>query len=165
MECALKRNAQKITMYPKGKEKKDVVFFLMGKRKQVIKILKNGIREHDAIKWYLTLQVQFIKTKTDGEEVTSEPYFNKCNFSLHLGEIKKQVRRAYADLLTKFGNYIRDGSGWHLQRCIKLIVNLVKYRPTRGSSYFQLPKHLQLKHAIINIHRSIQAWYVHIIRL
>ena len=51
----------------------------------------------------------------------------------------------------KLYKYTNDGSGWQLTRVIKLMVNLVSYKPQSGDSYIKLPLHLEKKKAIINI--------------
>ena len=153
MACALDNNAQIINIFPETKgEKIDVINFLQKQQPRVEKILKTKLDQLKAIKWYLTLQVHFIKTNSLGQENNAYPYFrNKCITSLHKSEIRKQVRKAYAHILQKFAEWIRDGSGWTLEDIIQLDINIGKYRAFKGSTYFELPNHLKQKKAIINI--------------
>lgn len=43
------------------------------------------------------------------------------------------------------------GSGWVFQRVSTLQIHLAKYKPLKGSSYFELPKPLMLKKAVVNV--------------
>ena len=51
-------------------------------------------------------------------------------------------------VLTTFSS---NGSGWVLEKVIKLIVNFARYRPITGSSYIALPSKLQNCRGLLNI--------------
>ena len=152
MSCALDNTAQIIDIFPNTNQSFDVIRFLQAKKRKIEKILKIKLLELKSIKWYITLQVHFIKTNSLGQEDNAYPYFkNKCINTLHKSEIKQQVRKAYASILQKFAEWLRYGSGWVLEKVIQLQINVGKYRPLKGSTYFKLPDHLARKKAIINI--------------
>ena len=44
-----------------------------------------------------------------------------------------------------------QGSGWVFKRVILLEMHVAKYKPLKGSSYFDLPRNLKLKKAIVNV--------------
>ena len=48
-----------------------------------------------------------------------------------------------------------EGTGWKLHSIINLELHTVKYQPLRGSSYFDLPKFLKNKGAMVNIKTKI----------
>ena len=48
------------------------------------------------------------------------------------------------------------GSGWIFQRVSTLQIHLAKYKPLKGSSYFELPEKLALKKAIVNVKNEDQ---------
>ena len=152
MPCALDKTAQIINLVPYKKEKNDVILFFQNKRKEIQNILKRKLKQFKSIKWYLTLQVHFIKTNSLGLEDNALPYFkNKCTITLHKSQIKKQIQKAYAIILQKFADWLREGSGWVLEKVIQLDVSIAKYKAFKGSTYFKLPPILARKKAVINV--------------
>ena len=91
MACTLSKNASRIPLIPANDEERFGLFtFLENKRKNVLKLLRKKLRELKSIKWYLTLNIQCIKTDSTGDFQTSKPYFsNKCNITFHKKELKK----------------------------------------------------------------------------
>ena len=153
MPCALNNSASRIPLIPANDEERYNLFtFLENKKKRALKILKKKLRQLRAIKWYLTLNIQCIKTDSDGDIKTSKPYFsNKCIVTLNKRELKKQLKKVYVVLFDRFADWLKQGSGWYFDENIQLIVNIGKYRPLKGTSYFKLPPILQKKKAVINI--------------
>ena len=152
MACALNKGVEIHTLLPEGNEKQDLIFFLQNNKKYIKRYLQKKLREKKALKWYLTLQVKFVKINNSDEKVEGKPYFrNKCISTFHKSEINKQIESAFAYLLNKFGEWMRDGSGWILEQVISLDISIAKFRPIKGNTYVDLPKHLKKKRAIINV--------------
>ena len=162
MPCSLSKAATKIALIPSNDEESFTLStFLENKRKEVIRLLSKKLKELGAIKWYLTLNIRCIKTDSNGDFKTSTPYFsNKCNVTLHKKELKKQVRKVYAILFDRFAEWLRQGSGWQFDENIQLIVNIGKYKPLKGNSYFKLPDYLQKKKAIVNVKNDDEYCFV-----
>ena len=49
-----------------------------------------------------------------------------------------------------------QGTGWVFQRIVTLDVHVAKYKPLKGSSWFDLPQALKLKKAIVNVKNADQ---------
>jgi hypothetical protein len=54
-------------------------------------------------------------------------------------------------LLSKFDDFNRHGSGWQLGPIKNCILSTAKYRPLVGSSYIPIPSKIVNKHAIVNV--------------
>jgi hypothetical protein len=50
-----------------------------------------------------------------------------------------------------FDAYLKNGSGWMLERVEKILLNTYKYEPILISTYISTPKFIAGKHAIWNI--------------
>ena len=59
--------------------------------------------------------------------------------------------RMVARVLEAFATYLRNGSGWVLNRVVRLDITLSRLRPLRGSSHIELPKAIAKRHALINM--------------
>ena len=152
MACALGKGLEVKTLLPNKDERNDVILFLENKKRYITKFLTKQLRQKKAIKWYLTLQVKFVKINKSNEQAEAKPYFrNKCMSSFNKSIIKKQVTLTISVLLNKFAEWIRDGSGWILAEVLALDINVAKYQPLKGKSYFKLPTHLKRKRAVINV--------------
>ena len=152
MACAFGKGVEVQTILPDDDEKSDVILFLESNKRRVKRFLQKKLKESKAIKWYLTLQVKFVKINQSNNYIEAQPYFrNRCVTSFHKSELNKQISSAFASLLNKFALWIRDSSGWILEEVLRLDVNVGRFQPLKGKSYFKLPNHLKKKRAVINI--------------
>ena len=96
-----------------------------------------------------------IQVKTDkGVEAVEEfeAYFSTRNYiNLESTNIEKLVQKCFGKILNDIEDFSSNGSGWYFKEVLRLEVNTVKYNPTKGSSYIDLPKWIKDKEAIINI--------------
>ena len=116
-------------------------------------LLRGQLVKRDAIKWYLSVNVRFTRITTDGGEATAEPFFTStCYQLLNTFEIEDEVNDAVDKIRYDFDNFLKRGSGWVLDKILKVYVNIGKYKPLKGSSYIQLPKELSnSRRGILNI--------------
>jgi hypothetical protein len=54
-------------------------------------------------------------------------------------------------MIEEMHNYIYMGSGWRLDRVVKLVIHTTEYAPLNGNSYVELPEFIKAKKAVINI--------------
>ena len=117
-----------------------------------------------AIRWYLSVQVKFTKPNSEGEEISAEPYFtSKCQHILNNVEedINTEVTEAITKISEDVDTFLKNGSGWVLDRVIKTYVNIALYKPLKGKSYIPLPKGLiGHRHGIVNIQNDDQLCFV-----
>ena len=70
-------------------------------------------KQNKGIKWYINLQVRFIKYKVDKEDVISEPYFrSRCYTEVNLNDLQTHYAEAEQDIFKHFAMFQREGSGW-----------------------------------------------------
>ena len=122
--------------------------------KRVIELISLKVAQKGAIRWYLSVQVKFTKPNSGGVEISAEPYFTtKCSHILTLEEdINSQVTEAIHKISGDVDTFLKNGSGWVLDRVIKTYVNIGCYKALKGKSYIPLPKGLIGRcHGIINI--------------
>ena len=55
------------------------------------------------------------------------------------------------EILIKFADYQKKGTGWYFKEVISFEIHTVDYKPIKGSSYIPLPNFLMRKKAIINM--------------
>ena len=51
----------------------------------------------------------------------------------------------------KISNYEQNGSGWYFKEVVQLEIHTVKFNPSKGSSYIDLPERIKSKRAIVNL--------------
>ena len=99
--------------------------------------------EKAAVKWYLSIQVQFKKEKN--EETVAPHFRGKCQLAIKTDNIETGFQDSVKKIHQAFTDYQRQGSNWVLDHVIELTIHMVQYQPLRGSSYIHLPNKLRLK--------------------
>lgn len=86
-----------------------------------------------------------------------EHYFHGgCHIALKVEDLDQSLKDSNKKTMTSFLEYQRQGSNWTLDKIIRLIQNISKYKPSRGSSFIPLPIRLTVKKAIVNVHNTDQ---------
>ena len=119
----------------------------------VEEMLKNN--RNVKFKMVLVCLMERISVKTDkGVEAVEEfeAFFSTRNYiNLESTNIEKLVQKCFGKILNDIEDFSSNGSGWYFKEVLRLEVDTVKYNPTKGSSYIDLPKWIKNKEAIINI--------------
>jgi len=99
------------------------------------------------VKWYLNVQVKFVRETNDGEVDTSQPYFkSKTYIYLSKEDVSDHdINVASQKQFQSFDEYIAKGSVWTLKEILHIEVHTMQYRQIGGSSYVPLPSK-QLNH-------------------
>ena len=110
------------------------------------------LEQMGALKWNIVAHVNMRRVTQDGEEEIVTAYF-KSNFVIEMIEstISNHIYDANAKILQSFDKYVQLGSGWTLDRILKLELCIAKYHPLAASSFIPTPKKLREKLAILNI--------------
>ena len=132
----------------------DPLLFFHENEKNIRDYLEEKIEEKGAMKWSLTLQVKYFKLSEDGREMTTTPNFTSDVFIATVSNVEEQLSCSFQTLNSKFEMFEREGSGWQMNKIIKLEIKHAKYSPISGSSYIKLPEKLQAKKAILNIQNN-----------
>ena len=115
--------------------------------------IKNILESMKGLKFIETLKVTFEKT-TGREEITIKTaYFSsKAQTIINQTEIAEALMSSEEQILNKTAQWISEGSGWIIKSIDNHYLNIVKYEPTKGSSYLKLPIELQnVKKGLINL--------------
>jgi hypothetical protein len=88
---------------------------------------------------------------TDPPVVLTTSPVEKLEGGLDVNDI---LERFYTVLLDSIEQYELCGSGWVLNKLLRLDLHAVNYDPLRASTYMPLPEEIALKHAVVNIKNS-----------
>ena len=117
-------------------------------KNNLLKVLK----EMKGLKFNEVLKITFEKQKGD-ELIEEKPYFyTKKQTLTNEVEIENFLETTQEEIVNKIERWISKGSAWIIKSVDGHFINVVRYRPLRGSSYIPLPK--ELRHpakGIINI--------------
>ena len=105
-----------------------------------------------SLKWSFGLTVDYFK---DNKKIQGTFYSNQYA-TLSTDEIDAFFGEATSAIVQKIEKFTREDSGWMIDKCNILILNIVKYEPLKGSSYIPLPEVLAHKKAIINVKNQDQ---------
>ena len=95
------------------------------------------------LKFIETLKVTFSKAQDDGW-IYKTAYFNsKPQTVINDVSISESLELTKQQILNFVAQWISEGSGWTIQSVDSHHLNIVKYRPMKGSSYIQLPQELR----------------------
>ena len=137
----------------KDENQDDIVKFL---KESVLSLecqIKDEIKTRKAIKFYLSLYADFhlasdTTFKTDPPVVLSTSAAEVFESS-DVGEI---LHRTYQNLVKTIEDFQLTGSGWVLDKLVKLDLHILEFDPLRATSYIPLPKELQnSRKGIVNI--------------
>ena len=108
-------------------------------KNNLLKVLK----EMKGLKFNEVLNITFEKQKGD-ELIEEKPYFNTKKQTLtNEVEITNFLETTQQQIVNKIEQWISKGSAWIIKSVDGHFINVVRYRPLRGSSYIPLPKELQ----------------------
>ena len=110
-------------------------------------VIKNNLlkvlNEMKGLKFNETLKITFEKQKGD-ELIEEEAYFNvKLQTVTNDAYIDNLLQITQQQIVNKIQQWISKGSGWTIQSVDGHFINVIKYKPLRGSSYIPLPKELR----------------------
>ena len=112
-------------------------------RKAVTNHLINEVKVMKGLKFVETLKTTFEK-KSGDEIVIKTAYFNSQPYTIINNlEIAESLQLSKQQILNKIAQWISEGSGWTIQSVDNHYLNIVIYKPIKGSSYIKLPDELQ----------------------
>ena len=101
------------------------------------------LTEMKGLKFNEVLKITFEKQVGD-QPIEKTAYFNgKVQTVTNEMEIAESLRITQEQIVNKIQQWISEGSGWTIQSVDSHFINVVQYRPLKGSSYISLPKKLQ----------------------
>ena len=125
------------------KSNKDPLAQMQNTRKAIEHRVITLLNEMKGLKYVETLKVTFSKI-SDGETVIKNAYFNSTPQTIiNQIEINEALQMSKQNILNLISQWISEGSGWTIQSVDSHYLNIVKYKPMKGSSYIQLPYELR----------------------
>ena len=123
--------------------RQDPLIQLQNTRSVIKNNLSKVLNEMKGLKFNETLKITFEKQKGD-ELIEKEAYFNaKPQRVTNEEEIANLLQITQQQIVNMIQQWISEGSAWIIKSVDGHFINVVKYRPLRGSSYIPLPKELQ----------------------
>ena len=125
------------------KNNKDPLAQMQNTRKFIEHHVIALLNEMKGLKYVETLKITFEKQKGD-ELIEKTAYFNaKPQTVTNETEIAKLLQITQQQIVNMIQQWISEGSGWTIQSVDGHFINVVMYRPLRGSSYIPLPEELR----------------------
>ena len=124
-------------------------------QQQVRDVLRQHRQEHQGIKWYMALNVRYVKIGEDGERMTTEPLFRSDTVAaVNDQDIEQQLAVAQQQIFARSQEFLAEGSGWTLDEVVALTIHTVAYQPLQGNSYNATPPFIAKKRAVINVRNT-----------
>ena len=125
------------------KNNKDPLAQMQNTRKAIEHRVITLLNEMKGLKYVETLKVTFEKN-SGNEIVIKTAYFNSTvQTIINHTEINESLQMSKQNILNLISQWISEGSGWTIQSVDSHYLNIVKYKPMKGSSYIQLPHELR----------------------
>ena len=113
------------------------------------------ILRKNPIKYYIGMKVRMFKVDKEGNKEYGEGGFNGgAHTLLRASQFEDTYDRSSDKIWQSFDAWLKNGSGWILERVEYLTINSARYQPIRGSTYIPTPESIKHKNAIINIHNK-----------
>jgi len=139
----------------------DILQFFNDNQQIINNIITDRLQASKGLKWFLTLFIRFVKYNERNEAVYAEPTFRSINMTCtNNAQIEDQLSEAFQNLHNSFQNFERDGSGWSIDKILKLEISTAQYKPIEGSSYIPLPPKILKKKAVLNIQNEDQKCFM-----
>ena len=122
---------------------KDPLTQLQNTRKAVEYHIMKILTSMKGLKFVETLEVTF-KKFVNSEIVHKTAYFNsKPQTIINNTEIPEALQLSQQQILNIIAQWVSEGSGWTIQSVDNHYLNIVQYKPMKGSSYIKLPQELR----------------------
>ena len=115
--------------------------------------LKKNVEMHydlsRTIRWYVTVEISFIRDSVEGDEQTTVTFRTSPEIMADVSAYDPQLFLVV--LFNHVANFLSVGSGWRFDSVQSLAISLCPLRPTIGAgSYIQTPKSLYSKGSLIS---------------
>ena len=74
--------------------------------------------------------------------------------------IERLINKSVEQINDHLDTYLQNGSGWYFKFITELQINVVEYKPAKGSSYIDLPLWIKHKKAIINMKNKDELCFI-----
>ena len=141
VEKALKGHTKSFEI--KLRDKKDPLVQSQKSRRAIEYLFNNLLVQTKGFKFVETLQVTFTKHSND-KKILKNSFFNSSAILIiNKTDIKLSLQKSQQQILNKIAQWVSEGSGWTIQSIENHYINIVNYKPLKGSSYINLPQELR----------------------
>ena len=144
MEKALGNALRVITFKPEGVQKNDFLQLFSDRKEDVADYLENETKGTNAVKWHMNCAILFVKYDKEGNKQDTVGFFTSRCVIKFPGEDKDMLNasidQSYLKMYTDCQEFQKEGSGWAVDEVLHLKLLIGKYKPLKGSQYFELPK-------------------------
>jgi len=138
--------------------KVDLMKFAQKTKAEFENMVQYEIKNLKSVKTQFALNVKFFITR-NGEKEEMNHYFRQRDPAIfnknNVATVSEVLRRAIDEFKGQIEAWSQRGSGWVVEAILDAYVNVARYQPFRGGSYFPLPAKLKNKKGIINININI----------
>ena len=133
-------------------DKKDARIQLYSSKICIKDLFKVLLYEMKGFKYQITLHVTLKKAKLNDKVEYAKVYFNSFIKIVINENFESNIDKSIEEILYRLYNWINEGSGWITELINSQYLNVSKYIPLLGSSFFELPKELNNpKKGLINL--------------
>ena len=132
--------------------KKDPLSQLQNTRKEINNHITKLLTSKKGLQFIETLKVT-LKKQTKDKTIQKTAYFNsKAQKITNNVMVFEALKLSKDQILNIIAQWISEGSGWTIESVDNHYLNIVKYKPMKGSSYIELPQELRnRKKGLINM--------------
>lgn len=145
-ECLSKKLIMKSWKHNGSKD----IFYVLEKYKNKIRAYcAYFMKKEKGIKFSITIKVQLKKFNDD---TTAEVFFcGKMRRLINLYEFKAMFNQSKEKIWQNCEAWLKEGSGWIVDKIKQLDLKICSYKPYRGSSYIESPDWVKFSRSVVNI--------------
>jgi hypothetical protein len=110
----------------------DPLTFMRVSSDEVHGVLRDGLRLHGSIRWYISLEVRFQRHTADGVAWIDSRFASNAFYLTMADDFNEQMTEAMNYILSLIDNMTEHGSGWEICFVKNLRVNMSSYKPLGG---------------------------------
>ena len=104
---------------------------------------------HRSVRVHVRADAIFVREVEEGI-MHVQAYFTTMPQDIY-GTSDTDIDAITRDLITQVDNWNGRGSGFVIDRIVKFVLCVTKYRPLHGSSFIKTPEHIARKHCVLNV--------------
>ena len=139
---------------------------LLGALKKYRELIQRSIfhhlNKHGPLKFYVTLKVHLYKLDNkSGDRMNEEVYLNGMTRSImREGDFDQIYDASKNKIWERFDTWMKNGSGYKVDRIENIQLNISKYTPIKGSTYIKTPKSILNKKAVVNVRNQDELCFI-----
>ena len=132
---------------------KDILTALFNQRRHIKRSILHHLHKNQPLKFYITVKTHLyrIDSKTDLKYTEVVYFHGRTRIILKSNEFDQLYDDAREKIWRQFDNWLKNGSGYRIDRVENIQLTIAKYTPIFGTSYIKTPQSLLGKHALINV--------------